>query len=131
LAKGASLIIAVLAEEVANPTTLLIAGLVSGSGVIALVVKFLIASPERETSAYKQGGADEHARNEDEIKELKQRNTELYKEISELRTGMLRLAVATELSASQKKEIANILGFKSITQMNTEARQETIGDKDE
>lgn len=113
-----------LAEEVANPTTLLIAGLVSGSGVIALVVKFLIASPERETSAYKQGGKDEHARNEEELKFFKERNEELYEEISGLRTALLRLAVATELTPAQRKEIANILGFKTTAQLQTEAEKD-------
>lgn len=111
------------ADEVTNPTTLLIAGLVSGSGVIALVVKFLISSPERETSAYKQGGKDEYARNEEEIKDLKQRNAELYTEISGLRTALLRLAVATDLTPSQKKEIANILGFKTTAQLESEAEK--------
>lgn len=104
---------------------LVIAGLASGTGVIALVVKFIIASPERETTAYKQGGSDEHSRSEDEIKELKSRCFDQEKEIISLRNGMLRLAVATDLTSAQKREIANILGFTSTAKMlETEVKPE-------
>jgi hypothetical protein len=103
--------------EVSNQAELIIAGLVSGSGLIALVVKFIIASPERETSAYKQGGADEHLRFQEETKELKARVTKLEEENGKLRNGLVRLAVATTLSNDQKQEIAEILGFRSTAQL--------------
>lgn len=103
------------AEEV-HQAELIVAGLVSGSGLIALVVKFLIASPERETSAYKQGAADEHTRYGEEVKELKARVVKLEEENAKLRNGLVRLAVATTLSARQKQEIAEILGFRSTEQ---------------
>jgi hypothetical protein len=104
-----------LAEE-SRQAELVIAGLVSGSGLIALVVKFIIATPQRETSAYKQGAIDEHNRHIEEISDFKERLANLEEENEKLRNGLVRLAVATTLSARQKQEIAEILGFKSTIQ---------------
>lgn len=118
LAKGdeVNLLLVVMAEEL-SPVQLLVAGLVSGSGILALIVKYLLAAPERETSTYKQGMSDEHTHSVDEISGLKTRIKELEKEVVTLRNGMLRLAIATDLTAAQKREIANILGFTSTVQM--------------
>ena len=122
--------IGVIGEEVTSTTNLLIAGLISGSGVVALVVKFLIASPERETKAYKQGGLDEKNRSEEEIKQLKLQIITQYAEIASLRVGLLRLAIATELTPEQRKEIADILGFKSATRLKSESKKQ-LGEDDE
>lgn len=115
-AKGTTMSPFVFAAE-ASPEELLIAGLVSGSGLIALIIKFLLAAPGRETSVYKQGVSDERERYEDQINELKNVVAEQSKEILKLRNGLVRLAVATVLSAEQKQEIAKILGFTSTRQM--------------
>lgn len=103
--------------EETHQAELIVAGLVSGSGLIALVVKFLLSTPERETTAYKQGAADEHTRYQDEVKDLKVRITAIEEENKKLRNGLVRLAVATTLSREQKQEIANILGFKTTAQL--------------
>lgn len=104
-----------------NSVTLLVIGLASGSGVIALIVKYLLSTPEREASAYTRGITDERSHYSKELEELKVKCTQQEKEIIVLRNGMLRLAVETDLSLDQKKKIANILGFKSTAQLlNTE-----------
>jgi hypothetical protein len=109
------------AAEQLSSVQLLIAGLVSGSGILALVVKYLLSAPEREASAYKQGAIDERSYNKEQIESLKAINKAQEAELISLRNNLLRLAVATDLTAAQKREIANMLGFKSTIAMIVEA----------
>lgn len=104
-----------------SQTQLVIAGLLSGSGIIALIVKFIIQSPDRETSAYKQGGIDEHDRYKIDIEDCKKTCEKLEKEIKKLRNGLLHLVISSNLSDTQRKDIAVVLGFKTAEQLLKEA----------
>ena len=107
--------IGALAVEITE-AQLLITGLLSGGGVVGLVVKWLISSPERESAAYKAGVADESSRCEEEIKELKAQMATQKKETEKLRNGLLRLAVAADLTPKQRSDIANALGFDPVAE---------------
>lgn len=95
---------------------LLITGLLSGGGVIGLVVKWLVSSPERESAAYKAGVADESVRCAEDVKELRTKIVDQEREIVKLRNGLLRLAVAADLSPQQRTDIANAIGFDPVVE---------------
>lgn len=98
---------------------LLITGLVSGGGVIGLIVKWLISSPERESAAYKAGVADEAVRCAEDVRQLREHSLKQDEEIIKLRNGLLRLAVAADLTPQQRVEIANALGFDPLAMRQT------------
>lgn len=102
--------IQVIAAEITQ-TQLLIAGLLSGTGVVGLIVRWLVSSPEREAAAYKAGVADEATRCAEDIRDLRKHALEQAGEIKKLRDGLLRLAVASDLTPAQRREIAEALGY--------------------
>ena len=93
---------------------LLITGLLSGGGVIGLVVKWLVSSPERESAAYKAGVADEQERCAEAIKEIREESDVQKAELIKLRNGILHLALAADLTAKQRTDLAKTLGFDPI-----------------
>jgi hypothetical protein len=105
---------------------LLIAGLVSGGGVIGLVVKWLVSSPEREAAAYKQGVLDEQARSQEDVRILRAHAIDQAHEITLLRNGLLRLAIASDLTLAQRSEIAQALGYTSMSKAMSDTPVEPI-----
>lgn len=93
---------------------LIIGGLLSGGGVVAIVVKWLVTSPEREAAAYQRGLKDESSRCAEDIAALRAVVLDQQSEISKLRTGLLRLAVASDLTRDQRAEIADALGYRTM-----------------
>jgi hypothetical protein len=96
---------------------LLVAGLLSGGGVVGIVVKWLATSPEREAAAYNKGVADEHVRCQEDVRQLRAHTIDQAQEIATLRNGLLRLAIASDLTIAQRSEIATALGYTSMSQI--------------
>lgn len=94
---------------------LLISGLASGIAVVGVVIRWLVTSPEREAAAYRAGLSDEQARCAEDINELREQYTIQAAEVTKLRNALLRLAIASDLTSTQRAEIAHTLGFsKSV-----------------
>jgi hypothetical protein len=100
---------------------LLIFALLSGGGVIGIIVKWLTAAPARESAAYKAGVADEAARAGEDVAALKATLKEQQIEIIKLRNGLLRLAIAADLTISQRADLAATLGYASLSISNQTA----------
>ncbi len=94
---------------------LLIFALLSGGGVVGIIVKWLTTAPARESAAYKAGVADESVRARDDVAALKATVKEQQAEIVKLRNGLLRLAIAADLTTAQRADLAATLGYASLT----------------
>lgn len=94
---------------------LLIFALLSGGSVVGIIVKWLTAAPARESAAYKAGVADESARAGEDVAALKATVKEQQAEIVRLRNGLLRLAIAADLTVSQRADLAATLGYASLS----------------
>lgn len=97
---------------------LLLSGLASGVAVVGVVIKWVVTSPEREAAAYKSGVLDEQARCQEDIKELRNYSTKQGDEITKLRNALLRLAIASDLTRVQRKEIAEALGYPELSKFD-------------
>lgn len=86
---------------------LIVAGLASGIGFVGGVLKLMWSAPERESEAYQRGIADESARREE-------KEDEMRAELQQLRVGLLRVALAADLTPKARAEIAQTLGYPHI-----------------
>jgi IMP dehydrogenase/GMP reductase len=93
---------------------LIVFALLSSGGVVGIIVKWLTAAPARESAAYKAGVADEAARASEDVAALKATLKEQAVEIVKLRNGLLRLAIAADLTVSQRADLAATLGYASL-----------------
>lgn len=116
--------ISMLAVEITE-SQLLISGLTSGLAIVAIIVKWVVSSPEREAAAYKAGLADEQTRCQEDMNEQRLVTSGLTQEIAKLRNALLRLAIASDLTVTQRAEIAQVLGFPGSTAMNA-AKEEGL-----
>lgn len=89
-------------------------------GIVTLVLKALLASPERESDAYKRGRADEAARCEEDIAEMKAkhdadiarltaRQAEADAKVARIHDALLRFVMVGDLTPSQRADIASLL----------------------
>lgn len=104
------LALTILSVEITE-AQLLISGLVSGITIVGVIVKWIVASPEREAKAYQEGIAAEQTRSKEDVDQLRQEAQENKQEIAKLRNALLRLAVASDLTVVQRHDIAEVLGF--------------------
>lgn len=95
---------------------LLVAGMLSGGGVVGLIVRWLVNSPEREALAYRRGVSDESARCAEDIADLRAQlaatNARLAEQQADnalLRAGLLRLAMMADLTPAQRAELGAVL----------------------
>lgn len=93
---------------------LVVTGLASATTVVIAVIKMLGAAPGRESDAYQRGIADEERRCAEDIAGLRLQLDAQLAEITALRSALLRLAVASRLTAPQRAEIAAVLGYRTL-----------------
>lgn len=94
----------------------LIAGVI---GIVAAMVRVLLLVPARESAAYVRGRDDETLRCKAEIAELRAELRATEAEVVRLRGGLLRLAVAADLTPAQRGDIALTLGLADLTPRET------------
>lgn len=116
-------ILSMLSVEITE-SQLLMSGLASGIAIVGVIIKWVVSSPEREAAAYKAGLADESTRCQEDMNELRQHALSLGKEIGKLRNALLRLAIASDLTITQRAEIAQVLGFPN--KANIESDDKTL-----
>lgn len=101
------------------------------AGVLAMVaamVKVLLSVPVRESAAYSRGRDDEAIRCKAEIDQLRAEMRMTEAEVVRLRSGLLRLAIAADLSSHQRADIALTLGLNALPPLPPTLEPE--GDKD-
>lgn len=109
-------ILSLLSIEITE-AQLLISGLASGAALVGAIFKWVIASPERESIAYRAGVADEGKRCEEDKAELKEQLGIQQQQVEKLRDALLKLAIAADLTMKQRREIAEALGLPVATIM--------------
>lgn len=82
--------------------------------MVAAMVKVLLSVPIRESAAYTRGRDDEAIRCQAEIDKLRAEQAATNAEVVRLRGGLLRLAVAADLTPAQRLDIAITLGLPAL-----------------